>query len=164
MKKQTVQTILLVLLLLGPVHGLIATVWHTVDYFTRLDAPYHAVLFLVKVPAFVGMLVIGFCLLQLIRAFSKYGYLKPDSVSLLRIMGISLFVIALSNSAFNVWRDEVVFPKLTTLPTLSWLCFRFTFDFLVESPATLLLSLAVFLLAAFVERALVVKSENEAFI
>jgi hypothetical protein len=164
MKKQSVQTALLVLLLLGPMLGLAGTLWRTVDYFTRFNEPVHAIWFLLKAPAFAGMLVIGFCVFRLMQAFEKLGYLTTDSINLLRVTGGSLLVIALANSACDAWQNTVILPKLATLPDFGTLLSAFMFDFFVESPAVLLLSLLVFLLAAFVDQALVVKSENEAFI
>ena len=164
MKKQFVQTALLALLLLGATLGLAITGWRTVDYYTRLNLPLHSVWFLLKAVAFAGMLVIGLCVFRLMQSFGKLGYLIPDSITLLRSIGASLVVIALANSAFTIWQDLVIMPKLTTVPAFGNLLSTFAFDFFIESPAVLLLSMLVFLLAAFVERALVVKSENEAFI
>ncbi len=164
MEKQSVQNALLVLLLLGPTLGLAATVWRTVDYFARLNLPLHSVWFMLKAIVFAATLAIGVCVFRLIQAFGKLGYLTANSMGLLRAIGGCLLVIALANSAFSIWRDDVIMPKLTTLPAPGNLLSDFAFDFFVESPAVLLLGMVVFLLAAFVERALVVKSENEAFI
>ncbi len=164
MKKQSLQNGLLALLLLGALHGLAITGWRTVDYFTRLNLPVYSVWFLFKSIAFAGVLVFGFCLFRLMQAFGKIGYFVPNSVFLLRTMSASLLLVSVANFVCSVWQTDMILPQSSTLPEMSVIVARLTYEFVFESSAVILPSVLVFLLAAFVERALVVKSENEAFI
>ena len=164
MKKQPVQTILLVLLLLGAAHGLAITGWRTIDYGTRLHLPVYSVWFLFKSIAFAGVLVFGFCLFRLMQAFGKTGYFVLSSVLLLRTMSASLLLTSVANFICSVWQTDMLLPGSAALPEMSALATRLTYEFVFEASAVILPSVLVFLLAAFVERALVVKSENEAFI
>lgn len=164
MKKQSVQTTLLVLLLLGAAHGLAITGWRTVDYATCLHLPVYSVWFLFKSIAFAGVLVFGFCLFRLMQAFGRTGYFMPNSVFLLRTMSASLLLVSVANFVCSVWQTDMILPQRAALPEMGVIIARLTYEFVFEASAVILPSVLVFLLSAFVERALVVKSENEAFI
>ncbi|TAG40979.1 MAG: DUF2975 domain-containing protein [Cytophagia bacterium] len=153
--------VVFVVALLWVSFGLMLTGFRSYDYLTRIYIPSVSVMYLLKFLSFVTSLCIGGLLYALFQRYHKSRFFDSKDAQFVRFIGYLSLITAVFNSSANSLRDRS--PK-EQLPTMGEFMKGFMSDFMFESPLFLLFALLTFLLAAFMQKALNLKSENESFI
>ena len=167
MKTTKISTAILWVVLLLAAHGFIFTTFRSYDYLTRIKMPDVSLWYLSKSLCFVLVLLIGLGLLRLMKNYGRQGFFDQKSVQIVKAMGWITMGLALPNSVFNVLKNVIDAQNNKHLdqftPVSSWIT-DFWIDLVSESHLYVLLGMLLLLFANFIQRAVAVKSENEAFI
>ncbi len=167
MKTTKISVAILWVVLASALFGFIFTTFRSYDYMTRIKAPDVSFWYLSKSLCFGLVTCIGLGLLRLIRNYQKQGFFDLASVKIVRMMGWFTIALAIPTSVFNVLqnvidvRNNQISDKLT--PVSEWIG-----DFLVslwtDSQVYILLGILLLLFANFIQKAIAIKTDNEAFI
>jgi hypothetical protein len=121
-----------------------------------------AINWICKMLVIVAMFGMGLVFYQLQKQFSKIGYVAMKSAFWLKILGFLCLFLAIISSVQNATNillsNEIVENQLFIFTR------AFLAHLLVRTPIQILFSLFLFLFSSFVEKASIVKQENESFI
>lgn len=121
-----------------------------------------AINWICKMSVIIAVFGMGLIFYQLQKHFSKIGYLDTKSAFWLKILGFLCLFLAIMSSVQNatntLWSNEIVENQLFIFTR------AFLAHLLVRTPIQILFSLFLFLFSSFVEKASIVKQENESFI
>lgn len=125
--------------------------------------------FIVQICNNIIFLLVGFLLFRLFSRYEQTGFFDNESLKAFDGVIISCIGLALSGAIQIISNNfyEVHFSEWTSVIGVSNLLFRsFTKFFIFQEPQTMYFLLAIILWAVkqFVTKALLVKSENEAFV
>jgi hypothetical protein len=167
MKTTKISVAILLTVLTSTLFGFVFTTFRSYDYLSRIKMPDVSVWYLSKSLSFGLVFAIGLGLFLLIRNYQRQGFFDKNSMKIVKIMGWVTIALAIPNSVFNVLKNVVDvrnnshLDKLT--PVSDWIG-DFWIDIVSESNLYIILGMLILLFANFIQKAIAIKSENEAFV
>lgn len=109
---------------------------------------------------YLVLLVIGILLLRLYKTYYAQHFFDAKSSKLVTLIAYCVFFLAILDSTNRALSDYFANPTWR----IDWVFTNYFWRIIFNSPALLFCSLLLFLLADFMKKAIMVKTENESFI